>query len=121
MAAPDGPDGNDWSLPVHQAAGTGQRVKQACAGPPGQHGAPMATQTEPAPQLPLLVQGVSAPQELSNVVTHTTLPSALRLQRQSTPAPGFEPHTVGRLPLGHNCVVLAGQVLLGKHEPAWQT
>jgi hypothetical protein len=80
----------------------------------------MATQAEPAAQLALLVQAVSVPQP-SKFVTHTTLPSALRLQRQSTPAPGLEPHKVGKLPLGHNCVVLARQVLLGKHDPAWQT
>ncbi len=100
--------------------GTGQRVKHACAGPPGQHGAPIATHAEPAPQLALLVQGVRVPQP-SKFVTHTTLPSALRLQKQTKPTSGLEPHEVGRPPLGHDCVMLAGQVLLGKQEPAWQT
>jgi hypothetical protein len=78
----------------------------------------MATQVAPSAQLALLVQDVKLPHGTSFNQMHTTLPSALRLHWQSTPVPGFVPHFVTRPPLGHICVVLAGQMLPGKQEPA---
>jgi hypothetical protein len=77
---------------------------------PAQH-EPVSTQAWPAGHVALLVQGVKVAQLNPLAETQTTLPSVLRSQ------PQLGPHATAEPP-GHNCVVLAGQMLTGKQEPA---
>ena len=92
-------------------AGVGQDARHACVGVV-QH-EPVSTQASPAGQLALLVQGVMS-QSGPVGVTQTTLPSVLRVQRQSVP-----PDAAHGLGMGvQDPVCVAGQMLTGKQAPA---
>jgi hypothetical protein len=75
----------------------------------------VSMQADPGGQVALVVQGVAVPtggaQKDPARSTHTILPSLLWLHQQ--PGPHEVPDTIGQ-----NTVNVAGQVLLGKQEPA---
>jgi hypothetical protein len=89
----------------------GQGAKHTCVGDPPQQML-MSTQASPAGQVALLAQGVTLRQ--LKLATQTTLPSVLRLQVQLFGGPDAL-QTVEEGP--QLLVVVAAQVLLGKHEP----